>query len=77
MIKKINNTPYLYDIDCSSFMNMIYKDALIFKYKAGKKLLTKILKNGYMEADITHMNDVIDAIDFNKQLLEEIGIKNV
>jgi hypothetical protein len=74
MTKSIKTTPYLYGVEVEDFIDLKYKDALIFKYHAGKKLLGVVLKDGYMNADTTRMNAVIDAMDFNKELLKEIGI---
>ena len=67
----MNSTAYLYGVNPKSFKDLPYKDALIYKYKAGK-----ILKFKLTQQDTTdnRIDKVEKALKHTEKLLEELGI---
>lgn len=68
----IKDSFYYYDSNLSGFENMTYGYALIKKIKLATKLLHKLVRVENME-DTKRINDVKKAVDFNRNLLGEIG----
>ena len=66
------NSKYLYDIDFSSYENYPYRDVLTMKIQKAKALLEKLVRVDNMQ-DTDRINDVNKAIEFNRNLLKEIG----
>jgi len=65
----MKDTKYLYDCSSKKFMNLIYKDALIYKIKKAKKLLHKLTWEDNME-DTIRISKVSSAIKHNEELLK-------
>lgn len=63
---------YYYGIYPEAFKNKNYIDALNIKINAAHVLAEKLLINGYIACDVHRLNDVLDAVKFNKRLLKEI-----
>jgi len=83
MKKEFKKSEYLYGYKGSKYAGMIYEDAIKQKIKDGedlrKKLCDIIFSNNVdpeKKTELTErLNDVVNAINFNKKLLEELGDK--
>ena len=63
---------YLYDCDGEDFAGMSYEDALLYKISCAKDLVAKLSEISYQNRDTKRINDVLKAIEFNKELLREM-----
>jgi len=75
--KKIKSTQYLYDCDPKDLKDLKYIEALEYKEMLTNKLMKKLAKEarekGATDEDmLTRYLDVLDARDFNRQLLKEM-----
>ena len=69
--KKIKNSKYLYDVDAKVFKNKSYVGALKDKIVYATILRNKLVHKDNMK-DMDRINAVINAINFNKELLKEV-----
>lgn len=72
---KLPSHIYYYDYSKEDFLNLAnisYKEALLAKVNAGKGLLRRLLHKPFQSQDTSRINDVIKAINFNKELLKEL-----
>ena len=69
------SSKYLYDKEMKDFANLPYKDVLVLKIALAKKLMHKLVHTENME-NPSRMNDVSKSIEFNKNLLMEIGLSD-
>lgn len=72
IIPIVKDCYYYYGIHAEEFKNKNYVDAIKCKIKAANKLKAQMLEDGVMNCDQYKLNDVIEAIKFNKRLLREI-----
>lgn len=72
MKKKIKSSKYLYNISASEFADMKYIDALHYKINKAKELLNLLVDVSYLERDNARLNDVLKAIQYNEELIEEV-----
>ena len=63
---------YLYDCNGEDFAVMTYEDALLYKISCAKDLVSELSDVAFKDRDTKRINDVLKAIEFNKQLLKEI-----
>ena len=63
---------YYYGIHADEFKDKNYVEAIKCKIKAANKLKSQMLRDGVINCDQYKLNDVIEAIKFNKRLLHEI-----
>ena len=64
---------YYYGIHADEFKDKNYVDAIKCKIKAANKLKASMLRDGVINCNQYKLNDVIEAIKFNKRLLHEIN----
>lgn len=67
---------YLYGFtkqDVAALSSQPYREAIQAKIDAAKALLARLIPGTYLESDTTRVNDVIKAIKFNQQLLDELS----
>ena len=74
LIIVVKDCYYYYGVYPEDFKDKIYHEALKFKINSAKKLVKLILKDNVMDCDRHRLNDVLNAIKFNKKLLNEIGM---
>lgn len=70
--KVIKDSKYYYDLDLSKYGKLPADELLYKKILAAKKLLRKLVLDDDME-DYHRINDISNAIAFNKKLLLELG----
>ncbi len=75
MRPKLKPTIYLYDVEPEVFADLPYAEALQKKKELASALLEKLLQEPLAVRDLKRVTDVYDAVRFNKNLLEEIGIQ--
>lgn len=63
---------YYYGIHAEEFQDKNYVDAIKHKIKSANKLKAQMLEDGVINCNQYKLNDVIEAIKFNKHLLREI-----
>ena len=68
----MKTTEYLYGIDANILTDMNYKEALNYKLKSAKQLISSLHKIEMGHRDEKRIDDVFDAIDFNDKLLMEL-----
>jgi len=51
---------------------MKYIDALHYKINKAKELLNLLVDVSYLERDNARLNDVLKAIQYNEELIEEV-----
>ena len=68
----MKTSKYLYDCSGEDFVGMSYEDALMYKISCAKELLAELSEVSYQNRDTKRINDVLKAIEFNKELLREI-----
>ena len=66
------DSKHLYDTSIEQYADRPYKDVLIIKVYLAKKLLKKLVIDNDM-IDTQRMSKVHKAINFNRELLKEIG----
>ncbi len=69
---KMKTTEYLYGVSPQDFMDLSYVDALGFKITKAKELLEKLVYVHAYARDDDRIKDILNAIGFNKNLLEEL-----
>ena len=67
------STMYLYNLDPHVLADMPYKQALEYKIKAARILISELLIPHYMVRDCVRVEDVFNAIKFNESLLKELS----
>lgn len=70
----MKSTKELYDIEPKELIDMTYLDAIRYKIYKAKSLITELQEVHYMNRDDYRINELIDAIKFNKALLNELGL---
>jgi len=75
-VKVIKKTEHLFGIQPSVFKEMLYEDVLMLKLKGASEMLEELLKPHYLERDNDRINDIIKAINYTKQLLQELNEKD-
>jgi len=68
----MKTTEYLYGIEASKLIDMNYKEALEYKLKSAKQLISSLHKIEMGHRDEKRIDNVFDAIDFNDKLLREL-----
>lgn len=66
------STKYLYNLDPKILINMPYKEAVELKTISAKTLLHTLVQLSFKKQDDNRIRAVHKAIDYNKQLLEEL-----
>lgn len=72
IVAVVKDCYYYYGIYAHDFKHHSYEEALNIKINAAKDLVERLLIDGYIASDVYRLNDVLEAIKFNKKLLEEI-----
>ena len=72
IVAVVKDCYYYYGIYAYEFKDHTYEEALNIKINAAKKLVGNLLIDGYISSDVYRLNDVLEAIAFNKKLLDEI-----
>ena len=67
----MRTSEYYYDIKGSSFKDLSYIDALVYKIDCAKELIHKLQEKPLHNRDNKRINDIVKAIRFNKELIEE------
>ena len=74
----MKTTQELYDIDPKTLAEMNYKDALEYKFTKAKEKLNTLFYSKpiakFTAEDTKSNNDLVEAIAFNKFLLEELKV---
>lgn len=69
----MQTTQYLYDLEPTVLVTMLYPDALSYKLTAARTLIGKLLEPHYTERDDVRLSAVIRAEKHNLALLEELS----
>ena len=69
-MKKDSN--YYYGVHASVFKNLTYEKALHYKIALAIKLRGELVAIPFTDRDDVRLNDVMKAIKFNEQLLDEL-----
>ena len=72
IVAVVKDCYYYYGIYAYEFKDHTYEEALNIKINAAKELVGNLLIDGYISSDVYRLNDVLEAIAFNKKLLDEI-----
>ena len=72
IIQIVKDCYYYYGVHAEDFKDLNYVDAINFKIQSANKLKSDLLIDGVANCDQYKLNDVINAIKFNKRLLQEI-----
>lgn len=72
----IHPSKYLYNTDMKEFKRDSYEDVLFTKILLGKHLVRTLVIEDNM-SDTQRLNKVMEAIEFNKKLLLELGYDEV
>jgi len=67
----MKTTEYLYGKDFDSNILKLQKEVAIYKIKRAKLLITELQKVQLMKRDDERISSILEAIDFNKNLLNE------
>lgn len=68
----MKSSRYLYDCNGEDFAGMSYEDALLYKISCAKELVSVLNDVNFKNRDTKRINDVLKAIEFNKELLREM-----
>lgn len=68
MLKEIR---YLYVVDKSDWLNMVYIEAFKRKNELAVNLIGELLKVPYQKRDFTRIADIVKAIEYNNDRLKE------
>ena len=69
--QKVKSDSYLYGHSLRSLALKPYTTVLVIKYKLADRLIAKLINE--VNYDITRLNAVFNARDFNRELLKELG----
>ena len=72
IIPIVKDCYYYYGVYAEDFKDLNYVAAINFKIQSANKLKSDLLIDGVANCDQYKLNDVINAIKFNKRLLQEI-----
>ncbi|MEA3371430.1 MAG: hypothetical protein U9Q40_08830, partial [Campylobacterota bacterium] len=65
----MKTTKELYGIEPEELSSMLYVDAIKYKIFKSKTLITELQEIHYMDRDDYRINELLKAVEFNKQLL--------
>ena len=71
----MQSAKYLYNTDMKQYAELPYKEVLIIKVYLATKLMKKLVITDNM-IDNTRMIEVGKAINFNRELLKELGYED-
>ena len=67
------DSQYYYGVHASVFKDLTYEKAINYKIYLAKQLRGKLIAINFLDRDDVRLNDVLKAIKFNEQLLEELN----
>jgi len=68
----MKTTLYLYGIEPSEFADMHYNEALKYKVKCAKQLISSLYNEPFGHREDKRIDDIFEAIEFNERLLKEL-----
>lgn len=71
----MQSAKYLYNTDMKQYAELPYKEVLIIKVDLATKLMKKLVITDNM-IDNVRMQEVNKAINFNRELLKELGYED-
>lgn len=74
-VKTILSTHSLYGVTPDIFLGMTYEGALSLKVDLANKKLKSIMDKDDWPSQSQEINRLLDAIKYNKELLEEMGLR--
>lgn len=67
----MKTSEYYYGVKGHTFKDLSYVDALVYKIECSKELIHKLQAEMMYNRDNKRINDIVKAIKFNKELIEE------
>ncbi len=70
-------TQYLYGCEPTEFVDLPYGEALLYKIRAGKKLVYILIEEHYSTRDDIRINAIGKADKHNRELLTEVKLQHL